>query len=121
MAAAQPQMPAGSKNFNPPGSVPNYFSNEAGAIRGGVAAVPPPGASYIVPSVRPRSYASADRSARMRVGRYRVVARSRHASRHGHAVSRARERERPRVAHVRTVAARSSAHSAHGGRSGRRR
>ena len=25
---------AGSKNFNPPGSVPNYFSNEAGPLRG---------------------------------------------------------------------------------------
>ena len=32
------EAPAGSKNFTPPGDVPNYFSNESGPFRGGAAA-----------------------------------------------------------------------------------
>jgi hypothetical protein len=33
--------PPGSKNFTPPNSVPNYFSNEATAFRGGARPAPP--------------------------------------------------------------------------------
>lgn len=36
--AAALEMPSGTKNFTPPGSVPNYFSNESGSFNGGAAA-----------------------------------------------------------------------------------
>ena len=39
--AAAIEPPPGTRNFTPPSSVPNYFSNEAAAFRGGARAVLP--------------------------------------------------------------------------------
>ncbi|MGE5271923.1 MAG: hypothetical protein ACM3JG_19875 [Thiohalocapsa sp.] len=36
--AAAVEMPGGTKNFTPPGYVPNYFSNESGSFNGGASA-----------------------------------------------------------------------------------
>jgi hypothetical protein len=38
LPAGAVEAPPGSKNFNPPANVPNYFSNESGPFQGGAAA-----------------------------------------------------------------------------------
>jgi hypothetical protein len=60
--------PPGSKNFVAPGFVPNYFSNESGALRGSGGVRPaPPGvaaAAYAAPPPHPRPLAAARRAGR---------------------------------------------------------
>lgn len=126
--------PPGTRNFTPPSSVPNYFSNEAAAFRGGARAALPaadrfniaPGpetAGVAAPSVGLRNApASAGlvkhrgklRSAKAALSKSRAanVARARKAAQVGKAVARqARPAVRSRIANgkqrvVRTATAR---------------
>src|SRR5437588_13092673 len=71
------EAPPGSKNFSPPGYVPNYFSNESGPFRGGASAGSAPSETApIVAAVGSRD---------------RVAAASR---RHGGRIAKARGRTR---------------------------
>jgi hypothetical protein len=63
LPAGAVEAPPGSKNFNPPANVPNYFSNESGPFQGGAAArTAHPGVSpiFVAPAPR-RSIATAAR------------------------------------------------------------
>jgi len=87
-AIAEP--PPGSRNFNPPAAVPNYFSNESGPILGTPAARPPQPAPVPViaaPAPAPR----------------RVVVFERRAERHS-AAKTAKSRDQSRTAQAKTRA-----------------
>jgi hypothetical protein len=106
VSAGAVEPPAGSRNFVPPTSVPNYFSGEAGAIQG-VRPAPMPGTTYAQPTA-PR--------ARIAVAAPRQLSRRMVRGRDGHYrffVTRGRGGGHDRYArsgrgHVRQVAARSS-------------
>src|SRR5438045_3637855 len=76
VAAAAPALAVeptpGSKNFQPPNSVPNYFSNEAGPFRGGAGAettYSSSGPMVVSPYAPARVAAAPSRSARHQVAR----------------------------------------------------
>jgi hypothetical protein len=93
--------PPGSKNFTPPGYVPNYFSGEAPSFQGNAATQPvQPGASQ--PRVGPGFAAPAPQST--------VAAASRGLGRR-HAVRAAQGRGRLRLAHGRATAHRQLVHA----------
>ena len=88
--------PPGSKNFTPPGYVPNYFSGEAQSFRGTAtahAAQPGAGPGFAAPSPRRT-----------------VAVASRQSGRH-HAVRAAQGRGRVRLAHGRATTHRQSVHA----------
>jgi len=98
--AAAVEAPPGSKNFSPPGYVPNYFSNESGPFQGGAtarAAQPDTAPIVAAPASRGRALAASRRNARPYA---------------------AGGRGRGRLAHDRAVARRQFAHAvaAHGAR-----
>jgi hypothetical protein len=105
-SASAIELPAGSKNFSPPGSTPNYFSNEVGAAQGNRSAgsLPPsmvtqPTYYGRAPTVASRGGGRREAAARRRGhGRGRVVAVRGHAAR---AASRHASPARGRVAPVR--------------------
>jgi hypothetical protein len=102
------QFPAsGTRNFTPPGGVPNYFSNEAGAPLGSggiVHARPAPSAVAAAPSARVRVASAAHHHG----SRHAAAKRGRHATRL--AAARAKRRAVAAAAHRRTrTAARTSA------------
>ena len=114
---------AGSKNFSPPASAPNYFANESGPTIGGKAdsrVVDPPSVSAIVPPppqslraaaayvVVPARHAAAKTHGRVHhasarhgrsAGRHVAVRGRRHshvaAARSAHAVAKAGAKHRP--------------------------
>ena len=91
-SAGVAEPPPGSRNFNPPAAVPNYFSNESGPILGTPAArasqpAPAPVAAAPAPVPRPQP----------------VVASGRNAERHVRKT--AKSRDRSRAAQVKTGAA----------------
>lgn len=95
--------PAGSKNFTPPGYVPNYFSGEAPSFQGNPATRPvQPGAFQ--PRVGPGFAAPAPQST------VAVAVASRGLSRR-HAVRAAQGRGRLRLAHGRAAAHRQLVHA----------
>jgi len=105
----------GSRNFEPPSAVPNYFSNEAGPFRGGAGAEttysnPGPAPTAAAPAPSTRIAAAPRRSASRHVARSSRHARyARYAHARGRGGSRyayARSRSAHRTAHV---AARSTA------------
>ncbi len=76
--------PTGSKNFTPPGYVPNYFSNESGPFRGGAqarSAQPETGPIVAAPSSHGKLTASSRRTARQHAAR---LAKSRGRTRLAH-------------------------------------
>lgn len=81
----------GSKNFEPPGAVPNYFSNEAGPFRGGAGAettYSSPGGNSgpaVVSPYPPRRTAAA--APRRSAGRHAARGKSRTRLAHAHARS----------------------------------
>ena len=80
-AAAEP--PAGTKNFAPPGGVPNYFSNEAGAPLGSGGIVRPHGSRpSIVGEEENQRPQRAIASNRHHSVRHAAARRDRHGSRH---------------------------------------
>ncbi|HVB16205.1 MAG TPA: hypothetical protein VNF04_06725 [Stellaceae bacterium] len=121
-AAGAIEPPSGSTNFTPPGSVPDYFSNESGPFRGGAAArtarpVPAPG---VVAAPAPRRrvavavrhhvrYAARYRRyrarhigrarRRLRLARFHAVERRGHLIGHRHIVHSAAARTGKRLAH----------------------
>jgi hypothetical protein len=89
-AAAVAEPPPGSRNFNPPAAVPNYFSNESGPVLGTPAArpvqpAPAPIAAVPAPVSRP------------------MVVSARKAARH--AAKRATSRDRSHAVQAKTRAA----------------
>ena len=118
--------PPGSKNFTPPGNVPNYFSNEAQSFQGSATARPAPsGAGPVFAAPAPRASAvvasrgsGRRHAARAAQGRGRVRLVHGRASTHRqfvHArvgrphVARSARTPVPRVAHAQRGAARSKA------------
>ena len=109
MPAAGLAAPApGSKNFTPPSSAPDYFSNESGPFRGAVAEPPyrpPAAAAFAAPPARAlarrpgRHYAARGRVARQHL---RVARRGRVV--HARAVRTARTKARPHFARAKSVA-----------------
>lgn len=103
-AALAVEMPDGSRNFNAPGYVPNYFSNEARTFQGRAPAPSYGGApAYATPAPRERAVIVSGRH-----GRYRVVAGG-HIRGHivvtrgrGRHVGRVAGRSRPVALHVRS-------------------
>jgi hypothetical protein len=88
--------PPGSKNFTPPGYVPNYFSGEARSFQGNATARPaPPGAASGFATPAPRASVAAGSH---RIGRH-------------HAVRAAQGRGRVRLAHGRATTHRQSVHA----------
>jgi hypothetical protein len=93
--------PPGSKNFTPPGYVPNYFSGEAPSFQGNATGRPAPsGASQ--PRVGPGFVAPASRGT--------VAVASRGVGRR-HAARAARGRGQFRLAHGRATTYRQSVHA----------
>ena len=97
-AAGAIEPPSGSKNFTPPGSVPDYFSNESGPFRGaGGAVAAPPSAAPVVAAPAPHPAVAARRHVRRHLvsaakarGHRRLVGRR--AAVHGHAIHNLRAR-----------------------------
>jgi len=121
MPAGAVEAPPGSANFTPPGSVPNYFSNESGPFQGGAAARPAqPGAGPVFTAPAPRRrIAAAPRRDGRHHARYAAPARGRarlaraRAGGHRYAVhapiARSGAASRGRAAHARSGPARSKA------------
>lgn len=91
--------PSGSRNFTPPGNVPNYFSNESGPFRGSSPQTAPTGIApaYAAPAPADQAVA-ANRQAR----RHSV-----HAGRQRARLARGKSARHVQTAHTR---------SGHGGR-----
>ena len=105
--AAAAETPAGSKNFTPPHYVPNYFSNESGALTG---AIHRPGGEPRAPVyAEPRTYSRSSR------GYAAAAHRDRHYRRHAawqrHGRHSAHQADR-RLAHRRVPAHRHFVHVA---------
>lgn len=102
LAHAEP--PAGTKNFNSPGTVPNYFSNEIGPVMRQPSPLPvaPPVAVRTSPSVEEpegQAEAAAPKPARQIV--QTVKSRDRH--RPGHAQVRTVDKRKATAAHARST------------------
>jgi hypothetical protein len=87
--------PSGSRNFTPPGNVPNYFSNETAPFRGtsgGQTASPGAGPVVAVPGAAEHGVASgrAARQHSVQVGRHRARLARGKPGRHGHQVAHGR-------------------------------
>jgi hypothetical protein len=81
------EAPPGSKNFTPPGDVPNYFSNESGPFQGGANARNAPSDTapiVAVPASRGKALAASRRDAR----RQAAHAKGRTRLAHGKAAAR---------------------------------
>ncbi len=115
------EAPPGSKNFTPPGYVPNYFSNESGSFRGGAsvgAAQPGAGPAVEASAPRRRVAAASRRHPRHHAGRAATahgrlrLARGR-ASAHRHVLyahaARSGKASRASVAHARAMPAKTKA------------
>jgi len=93
--AAAVEPPSGSRNFTPPGHVPNYFSNETAPFRGtsgGQTAAPGASPVVAVPGIANHGAVAATRAARqhsVQAGRQRARLARGKAGRHGQ-VARAR-------------------------------
>jgi len=95
-AVAEP--PPGSRNFNPPAAVPNYFSNESGPILGTPAARPPQPAPVPViaaPAPAPRHVVAFERKAERHSAK---TAKSRDQSRTAQAKTRATDKRKTALA-----------------------
>jgi hypothetical protein len=98
IAIAEP--PPGSRNFNPPVAVPNYFSNESGPVLGTPAAGPPeralaPVAAAPAPAPAPRHVVAFERKAERHSAK---TAKSRDQSRTAQAKTRAGDRRKTAAA-----------------------
>jgi hypothetical protein len=85
--AAAVEAPPGSKNFSPPGYVPNYFSNESGPFQGGATvrdARPDTAPIVAAPAARGRVLATSRRNGRYYVARARGRARLAHGKAAAH-------------------------------------
>ena len=93
-SAGVTEPPPGSRNFNPPAAVPNYFSNESGPVLGTPAArpsqpAPAPVAAVPASAPRPQPVVASGRKAERHVGK---TAKSRDRSRAAQAKTRAADR-----------------------------
>jgi len=129
------ETPSGSKNFSPPGYVPNYFSNESGPFQGGAharSAQPDTAPIAAAPVARGKSLVSARRNTRhhaARLAKARGRTRLAHAKASAHrqvvhvGAARSGKASGPKTAHAQTrsaggkaIAAKSRAASSKGKR-----
>jgi len=125
------EAPPGSKNFSPPGYVPNYFSNESGPFQGGAharSAQPDTAPIVAAPAARGRAVASSRRNVRHHA-KARARTRLAHAKASAHrqvvhvGAARSGKASGPKTAHAQTrsaggkaIAAKSRAASSKGKR-----
>jgi len=91
-SAGVAEPPAGSRNFNPPVAVPNYFSNESGPVLGTPAArpvQPAPVPVIAAPAPVPRPVVASERKVQRHAAK---TAKSRDGSRAAQAKTRAADR-----------------------------
>jgi len=97
-SAGVAEPPAGSRNFNPPVAVPNYFSNESGPVLGTPAArpvQPAPVPVIAAPAPVPRPVVASERKVQRHAAK---TAKSRDGSRAAQAKTRAADKPKTAAA-----------------------